>query len=70
MLENIRADTSDLSQTVQDVLKRTADVLMASNVSVTAVAEQLLSVQETVEKTQRLNLKGASGLENLQVIDR
>ncbi|XP_027884785.1 laminin subunit alpha-3 [Xiphophorus couchianus] len=66
LLESIRADTSDLSQTVQDVLKRTADVLMASNVSVTAVAEQLLSVQETVEKTQRLNLKGASGLENLQ----
>ncbi|XP_008405636.1 laminin subunit alpha-3 isoform X2 [Poecilia reticulata] len=66
LLENIRADIGDLSQTVQAVLKPTADVLTASTVSVTAVAEQLLSVQETVEKTQRLNLKGAIGLENLQ----
>ncbi|XP_054904288.1 laminin subunit alpha-3-like isoform X2 [Poeciliopsis prolifica] len=68
LLENIRADMSDLSQTVQDVLKRTADVLTAANVSVAAAAEQLSSVQETVEKTHRLNLEGAAGLENLQTV--
>ncbi|XP_007550697.1 laminin subunit alpha-3 isoform X2 [Poecilia formosa] len=66
LLENIRADIGDLSQTVQAALKPTADVLTPSNVSVMAVAEQLLSVQETVEKAQRLNLEGATGLENLQ----
>ncbi len=67
VLETIRNMTAHV-ETDQTVLNQTADSLMESLSSLMDVAELLSSTQDTVKKTQSLNLKSQTMLQQLKVM--
>ncbi len=52
----------------QAVLNKTADSLMASDSSLRGVAELLSDAEDTVNRTQGLNLKSRTMLQQLEVV--
>ncbi|XP_054875241.1 laminin subunit alpha-3 isoform X3 [Amphiprion ocellaris] len=65
LLDFIR-NMTDPAETNQAVLNQTADSVMASDFALRDLAEQLLNAEDTVDRTQGLNLKSQTTLQQVQ----
>ncbi|XP_022072198.2 laminin subunit alpha-3 [Acanthochromis polyacanthus] len=66
LLDFIRNNMTDLAETNQAVLNQTADSMMASDLALRDLAEPLLNAEDTVDRTQGLNLKSQTTLQQVQ----